>query len=178
MSLSPGDDVRCEMSKWGNRPHWAYAATMLGSDEHGDWIGIPSGTVMTRPGMEFISTTDQVGLVPAAGAGGGRGWWATFHAPGFRVHTYVDITTPPIWDGSVCRAIDLDLDVVRPAEGEVFVDDEDEFAEHQRLFGYPAEIIEQAEQSCAWVHEAVLQQRAPFDGTAAAWLAQVSAGRT
>jgi hypothetical protein len=161
------------MTKWGDRPHWEFDGTLLGSDEHGDWIGIPAGTVMTRPAMTFVSETDQVGLVPAADAGGGRGWLATFHAPGIWAHTYVDMTTPPAWDGSVVRAVDLDLDVVRPVEGEVFVDDEDEFAEHQRLFGYPPEIVDLAERSCAWVRDAIVRELPPFDGTAAEWLARV-----
>ena len=37
---SPGDAVRVVMTKWGDRPHWEFDATYLGSDEHGDWIGI------------------------------------------------------------------------------------------------------------------------------------------
>ena len=63
------------------------------------------------------------------------------------------------------RAVDLDLDVIRlpdplpPVEsapwdvppagpGEVFVDDEDEFAEHQVLYGYPADVVAAAQASC------------------------------
>ena len=162
------------MSKWGERPHWEFAARFLGSDEHGDWIGMPAGTLMTRPGLEFVSETDQVGLVPATEAGGDRAWLATFHAPGIWAHTYVDITTPPTWDGSVVRAVDLDLDVVRPTHGEVFVDDEDEFAEHQVVLAYPTEVIALAERSCRWVAHALLHQQPPFDGTADRWLAEIA----
>ncbi|WP_180935649.1 DUF402 domain-containing protein [Nocardioides ungokensis] len=35
------------------------------------------------------------------------------------------------------RAVDLDLDVVRGRTGRVWIDDEDEFAEHRVRFGYP-----------------------------------------
>ncbi len=158
MTLRPGDAVRVEMTKWGDRPHWAFDATYLDADEHGDWIGIPVGTAMARPGAAFTTSVVQVGLVPRA-----AGWMATFHGPGWDVATYVDMTTVPHWDGTVCRAVDLDLDVIRLAEGRTWVDDEDEFAEHQVSLGYPPEVVTLAEESCAWVHQAVLQDRAPFD---------------
>jgi hypothetical protein len=164
------------MTKWGDRPHWEFDGVLLGTDEHGDWIGIPAGSHMARPGMELRSTWDQVGLVPAPGPDPERGWLATFHAEGSPVRTYVDITTPPYWDGAVLHAVDLDLDVVKTDDGRgVFVDDENEFAEHQRLFGYPPEIVELAVRSCAWVHEAVLHDKPPFDGAADRWLARVAA---
>lgn len=170
---SPGDAVRVEMTKWGERPHWAFDATYLGSDEHGDWIGIPTGTPMARPGASFVTETDQAGLVPAPGPDLARGWLATFHAPGYHVTTYVDMTTPPVWDGPVVRAVDLDLDVILSASGDVLVDDEDEFEEHQRLFDYPAEVVELARHSCDLVHDAVLHQREPFGSAARTWLTRV-----
>jgi hypothetical protein len=171
VSLEPGTSVRLEMTKWGDRPHWEFAATYLGSDEHGEWIGIPAGTPMARPGAAFVTETAQVGLVPH-----GVGWVATFIAPGYQFATYVDMTSVPWWDGTTCRAVDLDLDVIRGSEGDVLVDDEDEFAEHQVAFGYPTEVITLAEESCAWVLEQVLEERAPFDGASSdRWLDRLAA---
>lgn len=170
MSLAPGTPVRLVTTKWGDRPHWEFDATYLGADAHGDWIGIPVGTPMARPGAAFVTEAAQVGLVPPD-----AGWLATFHAPGWPVATYVDMTTVPVWDGDVVRAVDLDLDVVLLAGGDVFVDDEDEFAEHRVRFGYPPDVVALAEEAAAWVSEAVLQQRAPFDDdTAAGWLDRLS----
>ena len=84
--------VRLEMTKWGDLPHWEFDAVLLGSDEHGDWVGIPAGTPMSRPGAQFVPPVDSVVLVPAA-----TPWWlATFYAPGFRVEVYVDITAPAV----------------------------------------------------------------------------------
>jgi hypothetical protein len=162
------ESVRVVTTKWGDRPHWEFDALFLGSDEHGDWIGIPTGTPMARPGAAFVTESDQVGLVPHPGAGGGAGWLATFHAPGFTVSTYVDMTTVPHWDGATCRAVDLDLDVIRGSAGNVFVDDEDEFAEHRVAHDYPSEVVSLAEASCAYVHDAVLHERAPFDDASSA----------
>src|SRR6476661_1495952 len=159
------------MTKWGDRPHWEFDAVLLGSDAHGDWIGIPRGTFMSRPGAEYVAPVDQVGLVPAPGPDEQCGWLATFHAVGGPVQVYVDMTTLPVWDGPVLRAVDLDLDVVRGRDGDVVIDDEDEFAEHQVAFGYPPEIVALAEASRDRVRAAILAEEPPYDGRHEHWLA-------
>ena len=153
------------MTKWGERPHWVYDGTYLGADEHGDWIGFPEGSRFTRPGAEYVAPYDQVGLVPPD-----QGWVAAFHSPGGKVWVYVDITTVPVWDGPVVRAVDLDLDVVRGVTGRVWVDDEDEFA--QRRDGYPDTVVAEALRTCAEVEAMVRDRVAPFD-SAERWLSQV-----
>ena len=163
------------MTKWGDRPHWEFDAVLLGSDVHGDWIGIPRGTFMSRPGAEYVAPVDQVGLVPAPGPDEKRGWLATFHAVGGPVQVYVDMTTPPVWDGPVLRAVDLDLDVVRGRTGRVWIDDEDEFAEHRVRFGYPEDVSRLAMTSCDRVQAALVGERAPYDGSATAWLTRLGA---
>jgi hypothetical protein len=151
------------MTKWGGRPHWEMDAVYLGADAHGDWIGFPTGTFMSRPGFEFTTENHQVGLVPQ------EGWLATFHGPGGKVRTYVDMTTVPVWDGSVVRAVDLDLDVIERLDGTVFVDDEDEFEEHQARYSYPPEIVALASSTKDTVLAAVSGRLPPFDGAAARW---------
>ncbi|GAB3772033.1 hypothetical protein FB382_003006 [Nocardioides ginsengisegetis] len=176
MSPQPGDAVRFVMTKWGDRAHWEFDGVLLGSDHHGDWVGIPGGTFMSRPGAEYVAQVDQVGLVPARTLPEeSRGWLATFHARGGPVRVYVDMTTPPVWDGPVLRAVDLDLDVVCGPTGRVWVDDEDEFAEHRVAFGYPDEVARLAMTSCDRVQAAVTAGEAPYDGTAAAWLELLAA---
>ena len=158
------------MTKWGDRPHWEYDAVYLGADEHGDWLGCPTSTYYARPGMEFESTFAGVVLVP----GNGAAHLAAFNDAHAVAATYVDMTTPPRWDGPVLRAVDLDLDVVRLQDGTVFLDDEDEFVEHQREFGYPPDVVAMAERTAEEVLAAVQQGLAPYDGTAEAWLARVA----
>jgi hypothetical protein len=171
-----GEPVRIEMEKWGGRPHWQFEAQYLGTDEHGDWIAIPAETPMSRPGYALVSRNDQVGLVPPRDLPDEeRGWLATFHGePRDWVAVYVDITTPPVWDGATVRTVDLDLDVIRRVEGEVFVDDEDEFAEHQVAFGYPARIVAAAQRSCELVRDAVVRGLPPYDGSHERWLATLA----
>jgi hypothetical protein len=184
--MQPGTPIRCELTKWGDRPHWQFAGIHLGQDVHGEWLGFPRGTHQHRPGMEFHSEVDSVTLVPTGG------WYAaTFHAPGIWCDLYIDVTTPARWDGDVLRAVDLDLDVIRlpdplppvgsapwdtpPAgPGEVFVDDEDEFAEHQVSLGYPAEVVGAARASCDELVSAVRAGLPPYDGTHRRWLQELS----
>ena len=171
--MQPGTPVAVAMTKWRDLPHWEYSAVFLGSDLYGDWIGIPAGTPMARPGADYVAPVDQVGLVPPALAGE-RGWLATFHAPGGQVDVYVDITSPPQWDGTTLRAVDLDLDVVRGTTGRVWVDDEDEFAEHRITLDYPTPLVLHATRTCDLVHTAVRGRLAPYDGCCEPWLAKVA----
>lgn len=184
--MEPGTPIRCEMTKWGERPHWEFDGIYLGADEHGEWLGFPHGTHNRRPGYEFHSEVDAVTLVPP-----GSWYAATFHAPGIWCDLYIDITTPAAWVGDVLRAVDLDLDVIRmspepPASlrsapqnlsaglGEVFVDDEDEFTEHQVAYGYPAEVIGSAQASCDELVAAVRAGLPPYDGTHQRWLGELT----
>lgn len=162
--------VRCVMTKWGGRPHWEYDAVLLGSDDHGDWVGIPAGTPMARPGAAFTPPVDSVLLVP----GDGAGWLATFYGPGFPVRVYVDVTTPPVWQGAAVQAVDLDLDVVRSESGRTWVDDEDEFAAHRLAWDYPEEVVATASRTCEEVRRMVADRIAPFDGaTSDRWLSRM-----
>ncbi len=172
MTLSPGAAVRIEITKWGDQPHWVYPGVYLGADDHGDWIGFPQGTHFFRPGAEYVAPYDQVGLIPHPDLAE-RGWMAAFHAAGGPVQVYVDIATPPVWDGAVLRSIDLDLDIVRGANGRVWVDDEDEFAQHRVAYGYPEELVRAACASCDHVHAAVRDALAPYDGSHLPWLARL-----
>lgn len=167
-----GDPLHVRMSKWGERPHWEFRGLWLGSDDLGDWVGTPAGTHHHRPGMEFHSDVDTVTLFPRE-----RWWAATFHAPGIWCTAYVDMTTPPVLepgpDGVEVRCVDLDLDVIRLSEehgGTWYVDDEDEFAEHQVAFGYPPEVVAAAEASRDEVWAAAHAGTGAFDGRAQAWL--------
>ena len=90
--MDPGTAIRCEMSKWGDRPHWQFEGVFLGSDEHGDWLGFPAGTHNHRPGHEFHSEVACVTLVQP-----GRWHLPTFQAPGIWCDLYVDVTTPAVW---------------------------------------------------------------------------------
>ena len=119
---------------------------------------------MSRPGAEYVSPTDQLGLVPPVSwPDAERGWLTTFHGAGGPLSVYVDIVAPPTWSGPTHDRLDLDLDVVRELDGRVWVDDEDEFAEHQVSLGYPAEVIAAARASCDRLVALVGGGHPPYD---------------
>jgi uncharacterized protein len=170
------NDVRVVFSKWGSLPHWEYDAVRLGHDEHGDWLGAPRGTRLSRPGADFCTEQSFVVLIP-------RGAWfaASFYehvasAPSHWVEIYVDITTVAHWRGTTVHLVDLDLDVIKGRTGRVWVDDEDEFAEHRVRFGYPDEMVRSAVASCDDVRAEVESLAPPYDGhTGGYWLAELQA---
>jgi protein associated with RNAse G/E len=83
---------------------------------------------------------------------------------------------PPVWHEGLVRLVDLDLDVIRDWSGRVWVDDEDEFAEHRVLFGYPDDVVRLAMDSCDRVRAAMMTGAAPYDGvTHLPWLERLSA---
>jgi hypothetical protein len=71
--------------------------------------------------------------------------------------------------------VDLDLDVSRRRTGEVEVWDEDEFAAHQRKYGYPADVVAAAERSAEWLRDALTRNHEPFASVYRAYLALVTA---
>jgi protein associated with RNAse G/E len=73
----------------------------------------------------------------------------------------------PEWEVTM---VDLDLDVVLTRDGHLFVDDEDEFAEHQVALGYPPEIVTLAELWRDRVLAAVAAGDEPFGSVGHDWL--------
>ncbi len=164
--------VHVQTRKWPEDPHWEYDATHLGADGFGDWVGVPKGRWLARPGAGFHAHCDQVVCLPH------DDWWlGTFYGDDAErpVDTYVDIATPVTWAGELVHAVDLDLDVVQGVTGRIWVDDEDEFAEHRVSLGYPVDVVEGALAACARVHAAMVDHDPPFDGTARDWLARFRA---
>jgi uncharacterized protein len=166
--------VRVRTRKWSGRAHWEHDTILLGTDEHGAWLGAPAGTVVSRPGARFVTDQATLTLVPHTGA-----FLATFYAHGGTVpcEVYVDITSEPCWaagpDGGpgheTVGAVDLDLDVVRGWSGRVWVEDDDEFAAHRVRDAYPAEVVHRAARTCEEVRLALTDRRPPYDGTARTW---------
>ena len=63
------------------------------------------------------------------------------------------------------------LDVLRlRADQRVIVVDEDEFAEHQVRYGYPADVISEAERAAAWLLDAISAKAEPFGAVYRGWL--------
>ena len=159
----PGTYVHVDYRKWGGAVHWQEPAVWLGRDRFGTWLYSSAASPSWRPQATFLRAVDAVWLVPDAP------WVATFSSEGAPVRVYVDVTTAPQWsstdDGLRIEVVDLDLDVVRPADGEPFVDDEDEFAEHRVSLGYPPEVVDLARRTADDLLAQVTGRVTPFDDT-------------
>ncbi|MEX0426704.1 DUF402 domain-containing protein [Nocardioides sp. DS6] len=170
-----GRPITVAMTKWGGRPHWHWAGTYLGADDEGDWLGYPAGTRYAKPGKAFDADWVSVGLVPRHDAAHLTVFnrpTATGDNPGpINAEIYVDMATPAVWEDTVLRSIDLDLDVVKRWDGAVEIIDQDEFEEHQLAYGYPPEIITMAEESAERVYDAMSSGLAPYAGSAERWFA-------
>ncbi|HET7799281.1 MAG TPA: DUF402 domain-containing protein [Humibacillus xanthopallidus] len=174
-----GAPVLGRFTKWGDGRHWEWVGHYLGADEFGHWWYAPAGTRCVRPGVDFVETDGWVSFVPHEGA-----YAAGFYPAHRHVSVYVDMTTEPVWqrravvdDGPEWEVtmVDLDLDVVLTREGHLFVDDEDEFAEHQVALGYPPEIVTLAERWRDRVLAAVAAGDEPFGSAGHEWLRRAEA---
>jgi predicted RNA-binding protein associated with RNAse of E/G family len=163
--------LRVETRKWPDEPHWEFDAFRLGADAHGIWVGVPEGTLLSKPTRAFHATADHVVLIPH------DAWWlGTFYGSDLTrpFDVYVDITTPAQWiSEDLVKAVDLDLDVARRPGEEAFLDDEDEFALHRVTLNYPPEVIQNAERSAVEIMAAVQSMTPPFDGLHLEWLARL-----
>lgn len=156
-------------TKWGGKRHWRYPMVPLGTDRYGLWLGGRAG-IQLRRGLEDPITQphDFVLLVPGEGC-----WIATWNDPrDSEIEIYVDVTTKPTRQAEIIHAVDLDLDVVRLRDGTVTVLDEDEFAEHQLLYQYPAEVITQARATTDDLVSRITAGAEPFATAGARWLTE------
>jgi hypothetical protein len=154
-------------TKWGGRKHWTYALEPLGRDSFGRWYGGRAGIMLQRGHEQPVTQGhDFVQLIPD-----GDWYVAAFNGPGdSRLDLYVDVTTPPVVTGDLIEAVDLHLDVLRARDGRILLDDEDEFTEHQVLYGYPPEIIAGAKASADRLMTAVRSRDEPFGAVGEDWL--------
>ncbi len=175
-TFAVGDPVECRYRKFDGRRHHGATVRYLGEDEHGVWMGEHAGNAWSGGPRAFVTDAADVLVVPK-----NRAFVAMFYRPhpARDLSIYADITTVPEWSQAGWSAVDLDLDVCRRITGEVFVDDEDEFAEHRLLYGYPDEIVALAEEECSRVAaEMRCEKRVFAPNVAEFWLRTLEALRS
>ncbi|GAC1599869.1 MAG: hypothetical protein NVS3B6_09450 [Pseudarthrobacter sp.] len=169
--LQPGQLVVARNRKWNGKAHWVVPGRYLGEDRHGWWIFQGPNEFCSRPGATFYTRSDAVLLVPRSGD-----WVATFydsaHPNGVRV--YVDLAVAHEWTEirpavTEFHVIDMDLDVIRMDGRGVFIDDQDEFAEHAVAMNYPDRLVQDIQVAAEELYQAVKAQQAPFDGSDVEW---------
>jgi protein associated with RNAse G/E len=166
-----GSDVRVVYTKYDGSLHWHQTMRHLGEDEHGVWLGAPAGLIARRGyDLSIVIEEPHLMLFPR------DVWWtAVFNGAPSTTEIYCDISTPPRWPNSAeVTMVDLDLDVIRRrADQRVELVDEDEFAENQVRYGYPADVVRQAELAAAWLQGAIAGGAEPFAGDYLSWFDQI-----
>lgn len=151
--------------KHPDTPHWVHETVEVGRDEHGVWLGMAVGARF-RKGTEPWRANPVAGVLCVPH----RGWWCLLHnGPEHPIRDYVDICTPPVWDGDRVEMVDLDLDVVRTTDGATRVVDRDEFREHTVRLGYPPAWVEAAERTASEIRDRLAADAPPFGAVATAW---------
>ncbi|GIH92225.1 DUF402 domain-containing protein [Planobispora siamensis] len=165
----PFESVNVVYRKYDGSLHWHHRALLLGEDEHGVWTGCVPGSSGSR-GHEPPVVWPQafVILFPRD-----QWWTAVFNAQPDKTEIYCDITTVPEWRDGEVTMVDLDLDVIRLRDGRVFLDDEDEFEEHQVRYAYPPHVVSSARAAAEHLLQAVATRAEPF-AASPGWLARVS----
>ncbi|GAA3445346.1 DUF402 domain-containing protein [Planomonospora venezuelensis] len=154
----PFETVNVVYRKYDGSLHWHHSALLLGEDEHGVWTGCVAGTLGRKGSEPPVAWPYAFVILFPRDA-----WWtALFNAEPNRTEIYCDITTVPEWRGDEVTMVDLDLDVIRKRDGRIYLDDEDEFEEHQVRYAYPAEVITSARASADHLMKAVTGYTAPF----------------
>src|SRR5882757_4645799 len=115
-----------------------WGAYVLDGDEYGHWLYSPVGCLYQGEAAGLVGYC-HVGVMDLEHPGlptlrlvPRNGWWiATWAINDEQPHRRisVDICTPPIFDGRQWSYIDLELDPISDAPGQVETEDEDEFVE-------------------------------------------------
>jgi hypothetical protein len=173
MSDASGTTVRVEYRKYDGTLHWNLVMHHLGADEHGTWLGLPADSSMRKGDGPLVPIPQpHVILFPH------NTWYtAVFNGEPAEVEIYCDLTTPPTWPApDLVTMVDLDLDVIRQRGGSrALLVDEDEFAEHQVLYGYPRDVVDAAQAAARDLLQAVTARTGAFAGVHQAWLEKAAA---
>ncbi len=158
--------MRILSRKWDGSLHRDSYGYELGTDRHGTWLWMPDQTPVTTKNVTYLAPR---GLrLISIGCD-----WSAYFVPASRdrpKQLYVDITTPAVRTDNLIEFVDLDLDVEQLDDGDVQILDEDVFAQHRQLFGYPAPIVERAVQRSRSIADCIARGLEPFATAHLAWL--------
>ncbi len=159
--------IEVRMFKWPRRPTGMTKARLLGEDDFGRWLGLAQGDPWWHPdGIEGgVFVESLVKLVPH------DTFWAVCFQPSDPV-VDVDIVLPVQWNGDVLEEVDLELDILRYADGRVIVRDQEKFEQVRAMYAMPAEIATQAVTTCEQLRDLVERGAEPFGQVGRTWLAR------
>jgi protein associated with RNAse G/E len=131
----------------------------------GRWLGIRRGDPWWTADHSRFGVFEQsfVKLVPS-----GTYWTACFNATNPMVD--IDIVLPVCWVDTALEEVDLELDILRSADGSVHIRDQDAFDRVRVEWNMPRDIATHAEATCTQVRVLVEQGTEPFNAVGHRWL--------
>ena len=167
-----GNGIYVNYRKWPETLHWHFTVYPLGNDVHGAWYVLPEGSVAKKGSSgEPQTVRTSVMLLPTDSC-----WAAYWNTDKTKRHElYIDVIKLIKADSSEIAMIDLDLDVARRWDGRIEILDQDEFELHQKLLGYPKDVVEQAERTAALLERLVRNGEEPFGAVGDTWRARAIA---
>ena len=165
-----GPTIDIDFRKWISRPHWRFEMHFLDEDKWGTWLWTPPGSTARR-GEDPATTFHHLNVKLIAPGQ----WWTAIWNDADRFDLYVDIITPAAWNSNRVTMIDLDLDVVRLADGRVVIADEDEFAAHQLAYAYPPAVIGKTREVTDDLQRRISAGEEPFTAVGATRMHQAAA---
>ena len=151
--------------KWPHRPTAVAVACLLGEDDFGHWLGVTKGDPWWAAdrSRSAVFETSLVKLIPS-----GTFWTACFHPVDPVVD--VDIVLPVQWVDDALEEVDLELDILRTADGSVRVRDREEFDRVRDAWAMPGDVAAQALKTCEGVRELAQLGAEPFGKVGRMWL--------
>lgn len=154
-------------TKYDGSLHYRYAASQVRAEQNLLMIYVPPGVAVDCYRGQMATRYHSLELYWSDLYYNLTVIWEADWRP--KMH-YVNIATPSTWHDGTLRFVDLDLDVIwRPDDGLAVLDDEDEFAQHQVRYGYPADLIARVWQSSDEVRDLIARRVYPFDGSLHGW---------
>jgi hypothetical protein len=153
--------------KWPRRSTAVAAACLLGEDAFGRWLGIATGAPWWAADRSRSGVFEGsfVKLVPS-----GTFWTACFQPVDPVVD--VDIVLPVRWVDGALEEVDLELDILRSANGSVQVRDREAFARVRAARAMPDDVAKQAEETCERIRARVERGAEPFGAVGRGWLSR------
>jgi uncharacterized protein len=164
-ALTDRHTLEIRVVKWPDRRMGIAHVTVLGEDQFGRWMGAVAGSPWWMADGSDSGTfiTSFVKLIPED-----TYWSVCFNHVDPIVD--VDMVLPVQWREDIIEEVDLELDVLRFADGTVSIRDQDEFDRVRSLYAMPDAIVERAETTCEQIRGRVEAGDEPFGTVGFAWL--------
>jgi len=166
VTLATGDRLPVASTKYDGSLHYRYALTVVSIADGALRAWAPAGTHLdsyrgSRPASRHMLHVHWIDRDYNLEVMWEPDWTPNKH--------YVNIALPSRWDDGTLRFVDLDLDLIWRPDGQVVLDDADEFAEHRLRFAYPPELVDRAWAAVAEVRGLMERRVPPFDGLLYDW---------